>query len=149
MEQQQQVPTQTPSKQQIMLMTERFAQEYIHIYNNLKNKYKIKFIKNQNFHADCIVNNMPFLFVLNDSPNIDNRINLFIKSFASRHVILFNNNWNLYEKLIVSNIENNNRNIQMYYSEILSKISKILLCPSQSLNHKIKYQKSQRTSIQS
>ena len=116
MEQQQQVPTQTPPKQQIMLMTERFAQEYIHIYNNLKNKYKIKFIKNQNFHADCIVNNMPFLFVLNDSPNIDNRINLFIKSFASRHVILFNNNWNLYEKLIVSNIENNNRNIQMYYS---------------------------------
>ena len=97
MEQQQQVPTQTPPKQQIMLMTERFAQEYIHIYNNLKNKYKIKFIKNQNFHADCIVNNMPFLFVLNDSPNIDNRINLFIKSFASRHVILFNNNWNLYE----------------------------------------------------
>lgn len=105
--------------QQVMLLAEHFAKESNHIYENFKmNGFKIKLIKSNLFHADLILNNMPFLFVLDNNPNIKIRIKLFLKKFASNKYVIGFSNMSMYKELVLWGSAVNTeyaKNIQMYY----------------------------------
>ena len=69
-------------------------------YTAFKNTFEVKLVNGNNatFYG-CILNNIPFLFLLVKCNNFKTRIRSFVQKFKpSRYVILFSDNWSMYKR---------------------------------------------------
>ena len=91
------------SRKRTVLLAQRIAENHTDLYAAFKNTFEVKLVNSSNatFCADCILDNIPFLFLLGECNNLTVRIRSFVQQFKTRYVILFSNNWSMYKEAVM------------------------------------------------
>ena len=91
-------------RKRTVLLAEHIAENHTDLYAAFKNTFEVKLVSSSNttFYADCVLNNIPFLFLLGKCNNFKTRIRSFVQKFKpSRYVILFSDNWSMYKEAVL------------------------------------------------
>ena len=111
-------------RKRTVLLAEHIAENHTDLYAAFKNTFEVKLVSSSNatFYADCVLNNIPFLFLLGKCNNFKTRIRSFVQKFKpSRYVILFSDNWSMYKEAVLCGNDKaasaeKNKFIPMYFA---------------------------------